>query len=188
VDKKLMQFFAMLLSGLIVIIAVQYFREGNLNPAPLLGFILGAAIAWLLISSPKRPWTFWVGTVFWILFVPAGFLGFIRFLASQLSFELTTWASILIYLIGVLGVLLFFIYNASRYGLNEIYSQPIMDERVQSLYGLSGFWAFIFMSLLIIGALLQPWIPLNQLGLWIGVLIAGLVFWVVDLSILERKG
>jgi putative transcriptional regulator len=35
--------------------------------------------------------------------------------------------------------------STSRYGLNEIYSQTVMDERVQSHYGVSGFWAFMFM-------------------------------------------
>ena len=182
-----MWFFAMLLTMMITTIAVQYFWTGNLNPAALLGIILGAAIAWLIISSPKKPWTFWIGVVFWVLFVPAGLLGFIRFLMSWLSIGLTTWAAVSIYLIGVLGVVLFFIFNVSRFGVNQIYNQTIIDERVQSHYGLSGFWAFIFINLLIMGALLQPWIPQSQLGLWIGILLAGLIFWGTNLLILERK-
>lgn len=187
-DKKLMWFFAMLLTMLITTIAVQYFWIGNLNPAALLGIILGAAIGWLILSRPKKSWTFWVGTLFWVLFVPAGILGFIRFLASQISIELTTWTAVTIYILGVLAVLFFSINNASLHGINEIHNQPLIDERVQAHYSLSGFWAFIFINLLIMGALLQPWIPLNQLGLWIGVLVIGLLFWGANLLILERKG
>jgi hypothetical protein len=186
-QKNLMWFFAVLLTMVITTITVQYFWSGNLNPAYLLGVVLGSVIAWIIISTPRRPWVYWVGMLFWAIFVPAGLLGLIRLFVSLLSIALPTWADVAIYLLGVLAILLFFIYNNSRIRIEEIGNRPFVDERYQYHYGLSGFWAFLFLNLLIIGALLQPWVPQGQLGLWIGVLIASLVFWGINLLILEQN-
>lgn len=186
-EKKLMWFLAMLLTMMITVIAVQYFLAGNINPFGLLGVILGAAIGWALISGPHRSWTYWVGMLFWVIFVPAGVVGLIGFIVSLLAVALPTWGVATIYLLGVLAMLFFFIHNRSRLGIEEIANRPLVDERYQNHFGLSGFWAFLFLNLLIIGALLQPWVPRGQLGLWIGVLIASLVFWGANLLILERR-
>lgn len=64
---------------------------------------------------------------------------------------------------------------------------PVVDERQQHHTFLSGYLSFLFLNLLVIGALLQPWVPYNQLGLWIGVLVAGLVFWTANLLLLDLK-
>ncbi|OPX85681.1 MAG: hypothetical protein A4E54_02280 [Pelotomaculum sp. PtaB.Bin117] len=45
----------------------------------------------------------------------------------------------------------------------------------------SGSWSFIFLNFLIIEAIIEPWIALDQLGLWIGILSAGLLFWFASL-------
>jgi hypothetical protein len=174
-EKKLMWFAALLLTMLVTTITVQYFLTGNINPLVLLGVVLGASIGWSLVSNTRRPWTYSVGMLFWVIFVPAGFVGLVGFIASLLSFEFPLWGMATIYLLGVLAMLFFLIHNTSRSGIEEIYSRPVVDERYQHHFGLSGFWAFLFLNLLIIGALLQPWIPQNQLGLWIGVLVSGLV-------------
>lgn len=186
-EKKLMWFLAMLLTMMITVITVQYFLAGNINPFGLLGVVLGAATGWALIFSPRRSWTYWVGMLFWVIFVPAGFVGLVGFIASLLAVALPTWGVATIYFLGVLAMLFFFIRNTSRSEIEEIYNRPVVDERYQYHFGLSGFWAFLFLNLLIIGALLQPWVPRGQLGLWIGVLIASLVFWGANLLILERK-
>jgi len=45
----------------------------------------------------------------------------------------------------------------------------------------SGSWSFIFLNFPIIEAIIEPWIALDQLGLWIGILSAGLLFWFAGL-------
>jgi hypothetical protein len=186
-EKKLMWFAALLLTMLVTTMAVQYFVTGNINPFGLLGVVLGAAIGWTLVSDPRKSWTYSVGMLFWVVFVPAGFVGLVGFIASLLAIKFPAWGVATIYLLGVLIMLFFFIHNASRSAIEGIYSRPMVDERYQYHFGLSGFWAFLFVNLLIIGALLQPWVSRGQLGLWIGVLIASLVFWGANLLILERK-
>lgn len=186
-EKKLMWFAALLLTMLVTTITVQYFLTGNINPLGLLGVVLGASIGWTLISNSRRSWTYSVGMLFWVVFVPAGFVGLVGFVASLLAIEFPSWGVATIYLLGVLAMLFLFLHNTSRFGIEEMYSRPVVDERYQYHFGLSGFWAFLFLNLMIIGALLQPWISQNQLGLWIGVLVSSLVFWGANLLILERK-
>jgi hypothetical protein len=185
-NKKLMWLFAFSLTMVITSITVQYFLSGNINPAYLLGVILGTVIGWIILSNLNRPWVYWVGMIFWILFVPSGLVGLARLVASLLSLEFPFWGSAALYLLGVLGIL-FFYERTTRFRIEDLANRPIVDERYQYHFGVSGYWAFLFLNILIIAALLQPWVPHSQLGLWIGVLIAGLVFWIANLLILERK-
>lgn len=186
-EKKLMWFFSLWLTLMIATITVQYLYTGSLNLAYLLGTTLGTAIVgWLFISGPRRRWIYWAGMVSWVLIVPSGFIVLIRFIASLLSVKINTAGYIAIYLLGALANVFIFI-RTHRAGIEEIYNRPQVDERYQYHFGLSSFWSFIFLNLLIIGALLQPWVSLGQIGLWIGVLIAGLVFWITNLLILEWK-
>ena len=185
-DKKLMWFFAFLLSMMITLLAVQYFWYGNLNPAALLGVMAGSAIGWILMTNHKKTWLFWIGMIFWVLFVPVGLVGLIRLIVPFLSIELTALSTFALYLLGVMAMLLFYILTA-RHGTDQIHNLPMVDERYQYHAGLSGFWSFMFLNFLIIAALLQPWIPQGQIGLWIGVLLSGLIFWGGNLLLLERK-
>lgn len=181
-----MWFFGLWLSMMIATLAAQYFWTGNLNPIYLLGVTLGTVIAWLIISDPRRRWIYWAGMVSWVLIVPTGFIVLIRYIASLLFIRISTTGYVAIYILGALANVFLFI-RTHRAGIEEIYTRPKVDERYQYHFGLSGFWSFIFLNLLIIGALLQPWVTLGKIGLWIGVLTAGLVFWIANLAILEWK-
>lgn len=64
--------------------------------------------------------------------------------------------------------------------------EPMVDERQQHHVVLSGYKAFLFLNLLLIGALVQPYVSHDHLGLWVGVLVAGLAYWVVNLVLLDR--
>lgn len=65
--------------------------------------------------------------------------------------------------------------------------EPILDERHQQHNLWSGYWSFLFLNLLLIAALLQPWVLHSQTGLWIGILVAGTGFYLGSLLILERN-
>jgi hypothetical protein len=186
-DKKLMWFFAMLLTMIIATVAAEYFFSGGFNVAYLLGVMLGTALAWYILSAPKKRWLYWVSMLAWVLFLPGASLGLARYIASLLSITITTFGYVMIYLIGALVMLFLFIRTRPRSEVEAIYNRPVIDERYIYHFGLSSFWSFLFVNLLLIGALLQPWVAHSQLGLWIGVMIAGLVFWITNLAILERK-
>lgn len=186
-DKKLMWFFAFLLSGLIATLAVEYFVTGEFNLAYLLGILFGSLLGWIILSSSERPWIFRVGIAFGVLFVPGGWVGFVRFLAALFSIELPVWSMVVLYLLGVFVMLIFFMRSMSCSGEERPIHLPLLDERQASHFSLSGYWAFLFLNLLIIGALLQPWVPRGQNGLWVGILIAGLVFWGAFQLVLDLK-
>jgi hypothetical protein len=186
-DKKLMWFFVLLLTLLTATVAAEYFSSGSFNLAYLLGEILGTSILWYILSAPKKRWLYWVSMLSWVLFIPGVTLGLVNYIAKRLSIEITTFVYVVIYLLGALVMLFFFIRTRPRSEIREIINRPVIDERYKNHFGVSSFWSFLFVNLLLIAALLQPWIPHSQLGLWIGVMIAGLVFWFANLAILERK-
>jgi hypothetical protein len=63
---------------------------------------------------------------------------------------------------------------------------PLIDERYLQHAGVSGFWSFVVLNLLVISALIQPWISIVQAELWISILVAGLLFWFGSLLLLEK--
>lgn len=184
-DKKLMWFFALWLTLMIAVMSAEYFSSGSFNLAYLLGATLGTAIAWFIISAPKKRWIYWVSMLSWVLFIPAATLGLVRYIASLLSLNINTFGYVVIYLLGAIVMFFIFIGTRPRAKIEQIYHQPVIDERYKYHFAMASFWSFLFLNLLLIGALLQPWIPHSQLGLWLGVMIAGLVFWIACLVILE---
>lgn len=166
--------------------AGQYFFAGNIEPDLLLGITLGMGIVWLIISRPRKSWLYWLILAFTVLTTPAILVGFIWSIAFLLAVEIPLPVSIAVYILGAFLMLFLFRRRTSRYTVEEIF-QPSLDERGQTHLSLSGLWSFFFLNLLIIGALLQPWVPLGQIGLWIGVLMSGLIFWIICLFILEQK-
>jgi hypothetical protein len=186
-DKKLMWFFALLLTIMIATVAVEYFISGSFNLAYLLGVMLGTAIAWFIISSPRKRWLYWASMLSWVLFYPGATLGLVRYIAIRLSIEITTAEYVIIYLLCAMLMFFFFIRTRPRAEIDAIYFRTVTDERYKYHFGVASFWSFLFVNLLLIGALLQPWVAHRQVGLWIGVMIAGVVFWIANLAILERK-
>jgi hypothetical protein len=185
-DKKMMWWLAYLLIMIIATISAEYFFYGSFNLAYLLGVIVGTSLGWLIINSPKKPWVYWLSMLSWIVLIPGATLGFVRYIASLLSIKITIYGYVVIYLLGAMLMILFYIRTWSRAKVQEIVNRPVVDERYQLHFGTASFWSFLFINFLMIGALLQPWIPYSQPGLWIGVMIAGTVFWVIYLGILER--
>lgn len=186
-DKKIMWLFALLLTMMIATVAVEYFISGSFNLAYLIGVVFGTTIGWYILSAPKKRWLYWASMLSWVLLIPGATLGLVNYIATRLSIEITTFGYVVIYLLGALVMLFYFIRTRPRAEIEEIMNRSVIDERYKYHFGVSSFWSFLFLNLLLIGALLQPWISHSQLGLWIGVMIAGLVFWIANLVILERK-
>jgi hypothetical protein len=180
-----------LLAMMISMLAGEYFFSGSLNGSLnvvyLLGMMLGTAIVWLITSGPRKRWLYWAGLISWVFFMPGATLGLVRYIATRFSIQITNSGYVTIYLLGALAMAVFYTRTASRAGRVGQINPPKLDERYQYHIGISGFWAFLFLNVLIIGVLLQPWMTASPIGLWITVLIAGLVFWVISLMILERK-
>jgi len=117
------------------------------------------------------------------LSMPIILVGVVLFILSLFSIHPTGGSMFGIYVAGI--VIIF--YLAKRFGAKHFFPDPVVDERIVLHYAWSGSLSFIFLNFLIIGALLQPWVALGQLGLWVGILIAGLLFWFASLIVLEMK-
>ncbi|NMB90239.1 MAG: hypothetical protein GYA17_17910 [Chloroflexi bacterium] len=185
-DRKLTWVFALLLTMLVTSMAVQYFVFGDFNPAYLFGTLLGTLIAGFFLPRPPKAWVSRVGAAIWVLFVPVGVVGIVRLVASLFSIQLSIPGMAAIYLLGAVGMT-FICFRSTHFRLGELPERPILDERYLRHFGVSGYWAYLFLNALIVTALLQPWVPRSQIELWVGVLAAGLVFWVANLFILEHK-
>ncbi len=181
--NKLVWFAVFLVGYLVTSVVVQFFWHGVINPGQVLAAVVGIAIAFLMIAGPKNSMVLWIGAVLVAISVPIALVGLASLFLSMFSIHFTRWGIIGIYVLGVLAIL----YLTVRFGSKQFFENPVMDERSLLHYAWSGSWSFVFLNLLIIGALLQPWIALDQLGLWIGILIAGLVFWLTTVVILEMK-
>ncbi len=181
--NKVIWFLVFLVAYLITNIAVQFFWEGIVNPGQVLAAFIGITIGFLVVASPKNLLVRLIGTVLVALSVPIALIGLVSLFLSLFSIHLTGWSMLVIYIQGVLAVL----YLTVRFGTKQFFREPVMDERGLLHYAWSGSLSFIFLNFLVIGALIQPWVALNQLGLWIGILITGLLFWIITLVILEMK-
>ncbi|NLP44870.1 MAG: hypothetical protein GX351_09625 [Peptococcaceae bacterium] len=180
--NKLVWFTVFLVVYLITNIAVQFFWKGVIHPGQVLGAFIGIVIAFFIVAAPKNLIVRRLGTVLFVISAPIVLVGLISLFLSMFSIHLTGWGIIGIYVLGVITVL----FLTMSFGSKEFFKTPVTDERNLLHYAWSGFWSFVFLNLLIIGALLQPWIELNQLSLWVGVLTAGLLFWLTTLIVLER--
>lgn len=181
--NKAVWFVAFLVAYLITNIAVQFFWKGIVNPGQVLAAFIGITIGFLIVASPKNLLVRRIGTVLVALSVPIALVGLVSLFLSLFSIHLTRWSILGIYILGVLAIL----YLTVRFGTKQFFREPVMDERSLLHYAWSGSLSFIFLNFLIIGALLQLWVPLDQLGLWIGVLVTGLLFWIITLVVLEMK-
>lgn len=161
----------------------QFFKDGIINPVRLLASAGGIAIAFSINIAPKKPIVLWIGLVLTALSMPIILVGVVLFILSLFSIYPAGESMLVIYILGI--VIIF--YLAKRFGVKHFFPDPVIDERIVLHYAWSGFLAFIFLNFLIIGAIIQPWIALDQLRLWIGILIAGLLFWFASLVLLEMK-
>lgn len=181
--NKLVWFVVFLVIFLIVGVAVQFFRDGIINPVQVLAGAVGVALALFLDIAPKKPFVLWLGVFFTALGVPIVLVGVVLFVLSLFSIQPAGGIMFGVYVAGIIIILCL----AKRFGSKCFFQDPIIDERIMLHYTWSGSLSFIFLNILIIGALLQPWIAFDQLGLWVGILIAGLLFWFASLVILEMK-
>ena len=74
-----------------------------------------------------------------------------------------------------------------RFGKKTAASEAMIDERQQQHNLLAGYCSFLFLNFLLIGGLLQPWVPHAQTGLWTGILMVGLGFYLACLRVLDRR-
>ncbi|NLK52583.1 MAG: hypothetical protein GX295_09095 [Syntrophomonadaceae bacterium] len=181
--NKLVWFAMFLVVFLITGVAVQFFREGTINPVPVLAGGFGVAIALFLNIAPKKPVVLWIRVLLTTLGIPIVLVGVVLFVLSLFSIQPTGGIIFGIYVAGIIIILCL----AKRFGAKCFLQDPVIDERILLHYAWSGSLSFIFLNFLIIGALLQPWIAFDQFGLWVGILIAGLLFWFATLVILEMK-
>lgn len=181
---KLIWLLVFLVAYLITSIATQYLWSGHISPWIVFGVIVGIVAGFLITSAPRKPVTLLIGTVLAVLCVPVALVWLISLVLSLFSVKLTGWAVLGLYIIGVLKT----IYLAIRFGREKVLQEPvIVDERNLAHSAWSGLWSFIILNFLIMGALLQPWVALDRVELWIGVLVAGLLFWLISVVILEMK-
>jgi hypothetical protein len=138
-DKKLMWFFALLLPLLIATVAAEYFFSGNFNLSYLLGEILGTAIVWYIVSTPKKRWIYWASMLSWVLFYPGVTLGFVGYIAMRLSINISTVGYVIIYLLCDLVMFFFFTRMHPRAKIKEIINKPVIDERYEYHFGVSSF-------------------------------------------------
>lgn len=181
--NKLVWFVVFAVIFLIISVILQYFKNGIVDPVRLLATAGGIAIAFFISIAPKKPIVLWIGLVLTALSMPIILVGLVAFILSIFSIHPTGESMLGIYVLGIVIIL----YLAKRFGVKCFFADPVMDERILLHYAWSGFMSFIFLNFLIIGAIIQPWIALGQLGLWIGILIAGLFFWFGSLVLLEMK-
>jgi hypothetical protein len=164
-------------------VILQFFKDGIIDPWRLLATATGIAIAFFINIAPKKPIVLWIGLLLTALSMPIILVGVVLLVLSTFSIHPTGAIMLGIYVLGIVIIL----YIAKRFGAKLFFADPVMDERIVLHYAWSGSLSFIFLNFLIIGAIIQPWITLDQLGLWIGILIAGLFFWFASLVLLEMK-
>ena len=182
-QNKLVWFAVFAVMFLIISVTLQFLKDGIVDPVRLLALASGIAIAFFINVAPKKPIVLWIGLVLTALSVPIILVGVVLAILSIFSIHPGGAVMLGIY---VLGIVIIF-YLAKRFGVKHFFPDPVVDERIVLHYAWSGSLSFIFLNFLIIGAIIQPWIALDQLGLWIGILIAGLLFWFASLVLLEMK-
>lgn len=186
--NNLVWYLVYLLIFLVCVIAFDFFKKGIVTSDSILLIISFAPISFLIIIARKNLLIRWISIVLGALGLPIMLIGFITIICSLFSFDLADWTIIPIYIAGFIVVIYWMISSNTKQLDDSPFNLPgIIDERNTHYIILSGFGAFIFLNFLIIGALLQPWLPLDDLRLWIGVLITGLLFWIITASILEMK-
>jgi len=181
--NKLVWFVVFAVMFLIISVILQFFKDGIIDPWRLLATAGGIALAFFINIAPKKPIVLWIGLVLSALSMPIILVGLVSLILSIFSIHPTGGSILGIY---VLGIVIIF-YLAKRFGVKHFFPDPVVDERSVLHYAWSGSWSFIFLNFLIIGAIIQPWIALDQLKLWIGILSAGLLFWFASLVLLEMK-
>lgn len=183
--NKLIWFMMFTVMFLIISVILQFFQDGIIDPWRLLATATGIAIAFFINIAPKKPIVLWIGLLLTALSIPIILVGIVLLVLSIFSIHPTGASMLGIYVLGIVIIL----YLAKRFGVKYFFADPVpvMDERIVLHYAWSGSLSFIFLNFLIIGATIQPWIALDQLGLWIGVLIVGLLFWFASLVLLEIK-
>ena len=181
--NKLVWFAVFAVMFIIISVILQFFKDGIIEPWRLLATATGIAIAFFINIAPKKPIVLWIGLVLTALSLPLILVGVVLFILSIFSIHPTGASMLGIYVLGIAIIL----YLAKRFGVKHFFADPVMDERIVLHYAWSGSLSFVVLNFLIIGAIIQPWIALDQLGLWIGVLIAGLLFWFASLVLLEMR-
>lgn len=182
--NKLFYFMILLLCYIVPSVACQFFSSGTIEPGVLVSLAVGlAAAVFLFAGRSKEQIALGFGKLLAVFSAPIVLLVLAYLPLSLFSIQLTGWFFLGIYIAGVL-IILFFITRSST---KDVSQNPVMDERSLQHFAWSGSWSFLFLNFLIIGALIQPWVALDQLALWVGVLIAGLIFWLTIWFVLETK-
>lgn len=130
----------------------------------------------------KEQFTLGLGRFLVVISVPIVFVVLVYLIFSLFSIHLTLRHLLGIYLAGVAVVLPLLIKSSMKDA-----SPEKLAESTERQITWSGYWSFLFLNFLIIGALVQPWLPLDHKALWVGVLIAGSVFWLAFMFILEKS-
>ena len=182
--NKLLHYSVMLMGLLIAVVACQYIDSGTIDPLTPFGVVIFFAVAFFSFSGlTKELFTLGLGRFLGAISVPVVFVVLVYFILSLFSIHLTLKHLLGIYLFGAAIVLPFLIKSSKKDA-----SPGQVDERAERQITWSGYWSFLFLNFLIICALVQPWLLLAQKALWVGVLIAGLVFWLTFMFILEKSG
>lgn len=179
-------FILLLLVGLVLGNALaQYLSGGSVSAAGIIGVFIGCGLAALIvyIARRNRPGR-WIGVILLALLVPVAFTGLVSLLLSLFNVSMGITELAAVYLLGFVTVLFFAVRRDGSLLFRDV---PGYDERQLAHFAWAGAWSFLFLFFMIIGALVQPWIDLNEQGLWVAVLSAGVLFWIINMAILGFK-
>lgn len=165
-------------------VLAQYFSGGIINPLVLLGMFTGVSLSIFIIHFAIGPYRRWVATILSALFIPVAIAGLGNYLLSLLGFETTIQSYVAVYFLGLLLIIFIAVRKDSKEFLQDV---PGLDERQLLHFAWGSAWSFLLLFFLIIAALAQPWVPLDNPGLWIGILGVSFLCWVINMTVLGLK-
>lgn len=179
-------FYILLFTGLLFgTVLVQYLYSENINLAGILGVSTGVALgAFIHFYARRKHSARRIGAIALALTLPIAFTGLVSLLLSLLHVDIIATRFMGIYLLGFIVVLFFILRSDSKVFFQDA---PVYDERYLSHFAWASAWSYLFLFFMVIAALIQPWISLDEQGLWIGVLSAAFIFWLINMATLGLK-
>ncbi|EEG78480.1 hypothetical protein [Dethiobacter alkaliphilus] len=181
--RKLIFWLLLLTGSAFGTVLAQYFG-GAINPFMLLGILAGVSLGIFVIHFAKGPFRRWVIAILSALFIPVVITGIVTYILSLLGFDTSLQSIFTVYILGLLFIIFIAIRIDDKDFLRDV---PEYDERQLHHFAWSSAWSFLLLFFLVIGALAQPWVGLDNLGLWIGVLGVTYLFWVINITVLGLR-
>jgi hypothetical protein len=170
------------LAGITAVLIIDYATGLAFRTGSILGILSGWFLGYIILAwsrKQKHAGTAWALFMFFFLLIPMVFFIFIMTLNKMLHWQLPFGVLMLIY-----AAVLVVIFLLSQRVLGQLMDTPPPwgqtpkpDERVTNLLVRAAHPAFIILTVVILLALLQPWLHYDDLRLWLGALAVGELFW-----------